>query len=278
MYAGCVVGAVRDDKDVVSFVTLQFLIKGVIRMNITSIVGTATSNNSSSIFSSMLGNSSSGSSTSSVSSLSTGGSLIDYNLLKSGAYGKLMKAYYSEQSSVTSEEQEKKTKSLNVTKSASEDLAKSTSKLQKMDFDTASKDDVISALKSWSEDYNTLIESTEDVDDTSTLRQVLWMTQQTSANESLLSKAGIDVNADNTLSIDEDALKDMSDEDFNKLRGSLKTLFSGTVSYGNQVLSKASATYSAAASVVNATSTGSAYTRQGTYSSLMSGTIWDSVT
>ena len=182
------------------------------------------------------------------SSSSSSASVVDYNLIKNGAYGKLMKAYYAEQSSATSKEEET---SLKTTKSASEDLAKSTSALMKSSFEDDDREKLLESLKSWVEDYNSVVESTDDVDDTSTLRQVLWMTQNTEANEGLLGKIGITVKADNTLSIDEDKFNEAD-------LSTAKTLFSGTGSYGSQIVKYATGTYSAASSALNNISSESA--------------------
>lgn len=229
---------------------------------ISSIVG---SGGTSSFIDSMLGSSS----TSSTSSTSSGG-LVDYALIKSGAYKKLMSAYYAEQSSDESSTDSETT--LKTTQSSAKDLAKSATVLQKADYSSEdNREDLLEAVKAYVEDYNSLIESTDDLNDTTALRNVLWLTQQTSSNENLLSEIGITINSDNTLSLDE--------ETFNSANlTTMKTLFSGSSSYASQVVTKAAAVYSATASALNSTTTGSAYTSSGTYTSLSTGSIIDSLT
>ena len=232
---------------------------------ISSLVNNSTTSSSSSYFSSLLGSSST-----STSSLG----LTDYAMIKSGAYYKLMKAYYAEEDSTSTSLSEEDEKSYTTAKSAAEDLAQSTASLMSSDFSEDNREDLLASLKSWVEDYNSLIESTDDVDDTATLRQVLWLTQSTSANENLLSKIGITVNSDNTLSLDEDTFEDAD-------LTTLQTLFSRsqTSSYGNNVISKAAATYNAAASVISGTSTGSAYTASAQYANTLSASsLFDTTT
>ena len=223
-------------------------------MSIVSSLVNNTNNSNSSFFSSMLG------STSKSSSLS----LSDYAMIKNGTYHKLMKAYYAEEETSSSTLSEEDEKSYTVAKNAAKDLAKSTASLMSADYTEDNREELLKSFKSWVEDYNSVVESSDDIDSTSALRQVLWMTQSTSANQNLLSKIGITVNSDNTLSIDEDEFKNA---DLN----TMKTLFdrNQTSSYGNNVISKAAATYNAAAAVTSGTTSGSAYTRSAQYANTL---------
>ncbi|MCR4842170.1 MAG: hypothetical protein K5840_02785 [Eubacterium sp.] len=227
---------------------------------ISGLVGTYSS--SSSFVDSVLG---------STSSSSSGTSLVDYNMIKSGAYKKLMQAYYSQESSETNEDEEK---SLTLAKSSAEDLATSTADVMKSGFDESDREDLLESLKSWVDDYNSVIESTDDINDTSTLRQVLWMTQMTEANEGLLSDIGITVNSDNTLSIDEDAFAEADLTTVNSLFDR-----NSSSSYGSKIVSYAASTYSAASNSLSSSSTASAYTSTGSYrsSSLDYSSLFDSL-
>ncbi len=228
---------------------------------ISGLVGSYSS--TSSFASSILGTSS--------SSSTSGSSLIDYAMIKNGAYGKLMSAYYSEQASESSKDQKT---SLTLTKSSAEDLASSTASLMKSDFSEDKRDSLVESLKSWAEDYNELIESSDDIDDTSTLRQVLWMTQLTDSNSGLLSSVGINVDSDNKISIDEEKLKSAD-------LTTLKDIFDRTdnYSYGSQLVTKAAAAYSASSSSLSNISSGSAYTSSGKYSSTLDySSLFNSVT
>lgn len=229
---------------------------------ISSIVGSSAST---SIVDSLMGTSSSTSST---------GSLAQYALIKSGAYKKLMTAYYAEESSSGSKTKSTKETqtALKSAQSAAKSLASSASALQKADYSEDNRSKLLTSLKTFVSDYNSVIESTDDIDDTAALRNVLWLTQQTSANEGLLKQIGINITTKgNTLTLDEDTFNNAKLSD-------VKSLFAGKGSYGSQVVTKAAATYSAVSSSLNSTNNSAAYTSTGKYTSLASGSIWDSLT
>ncbi len=229
---------------------------------ISSLVGSTAST---SIVDTLMGTSSSTSST---------GGLAQYALIKSGAYKKLMTAYYAEESSSGKKANQTTKESQNAlkeTQSSAKSLASSASALQKADYTEDNRDKLLTALKSYVSDYNSLIESTDDVNDTTSLRNVLWITQQTSANEGLLKQIGINITKGNTLELNEDTFKTANLTD-------VKSLFAGNYSYGSQVITKSAAAYSAATSSLNSTTNASAYTSAGKYTSLTSGSIWDSLT
>jgi hypothetical protein len=221
---------------------------------------------SSSFFSNMLGTSSSSSSSDSSTSI-----LSDYASIKSGAYGKLLKAYYAKNSdsSTSSGTTTTEAKALSSAKENALDLKESITALSKDSLYEKGDEDITKAVKSFVENYNNAIEGTEDIDNVSVLRSTLWMTNTTAKNESLLNDIGITIKSDNTLSLDEDALKaaDVTN---------IKSLFQGDTGYGASVSSKASsiAIYAAQAAA-QATAT---YTLTGTYDySLSAGTIFDSL-
>ena len=228
---------------------------------ISSIVGSSAST---SIVDSLMGTSSSTSST---------GSLTQYALIKSGAYKKLMTAYYAEESSSGSKTKSTKETqtALKSAQSAAKSLASSAGALQKADYSEDNRSKLLTSLKTFVSDYNSVIESTDDIDDTAALRNVLWLTQQTSANEGLLKQIGINITKGNTLTLDEDTFNNAKLSD-------IKSLFAGKGSYGSQVVTKAAATYSAVSSSLKSTNNSAAYTSTGKYTSLASGSIWDSLT
>ncbi|HOO27704.1 MAG TPA: hypothetical protein PLU43_04510 [Lachnospiraceae bacterium] len=229
--------------------------------------------------------SSSSSSSSSSSTLSTD-YLADYASIENGSYAKLAKAYYgdsSDSTTVTSAEAEDTIKANKILKSYSDDLRSSASALadsktlftntvETTDDDGNTTTDydydaIYSALESFVDDYNNVIESGGDSENSSILRSTLSMTEMTEANESLLSSVGITVNDDNTLSIDEDTVKEADIND-------LKALFSGTGSYADSIAEKASAISYKANYENNKLSN---YTSSGTYSTSDSvGSIYDS--
>lgn len=239
--------------------------------------GTSTSGVSS-LFGSL---SSSRNSTSSLTSL-----LSDYNSIRSGSYGKLLKTYYggneklnsTESASVKSKNniaQDSNTQ-LAATRDAAKKLKESTSKLTttgkdslfnkkdikqedgttREDYDT---DAIYSAVSDFVKNYNAMIEAADNSNLTSISNKGNGMTSLTGVMSKSLAKVGITVGIDNKLSIDEKTFKaaDMS---------RVKSLFNGSSSYAAQISSYAS-------SVVNTSSSklaqlnGSLYTGSGVYGS-----------
>ena len=107
------------------------------------------------------------------------------------------------------------------------------------------------------EDYNDVVEQAGDSNSKDVLRNAVWMTGITEANENMLSQIGITVGKGNKMELDEDMLKkaDIS---------SLKTLFTRHNSFADKVSMKASSLSNAAAR-----SSGT-YKSNGTYNNVLS--------
>ncbi len=232
---------------------------------------------------------------SSLGGSSSGGTnlnwLSDYASIKNGSYGKLMKAYYSQNSddsvkklaqntvnknknasALTSEE----TKAYTKVQSTTDDLKESADALlvngskslfAKKDITTKDEnglettqkgydvDKIYSAVSSFVNNYNSVIKAAGDVDNNSINNRVDSMMNASASNKNMLAKIGITINKDNSLSIDKDTFMKA---DMNKV----KTLFNDTGSYGYSV--------SASASMINynadyAMSKANTYTMNGSY-------------
>ncbi len=211
--------------------------------------------------------------------------LAEYASIKNGSYAKLAKAYYgktSGSSTVTKEEAAEKVTSNDRVKAnadalkASSGMLVSSKTLFTDQVETTDKDGnktsnydydkIYKALKSFVDDYNNVIESGGESDNSSVLRNTLSMIRMTKENKNLLEDVGITINEDNTLSIDEEAVKKANIHD-------LKSLFSGTGSYADSIATKASnISYKAAYENSKLNS----YTSNGTYSTTGSvGNIYD---
>ena len=235
------------------------------------------SGNSDNFFGSMFGTSGSSNSTSSSSSI-----VSDYASIKNGTYSKLLKSYY-EKNPVSRDSSgrvsttninintatAKETKALTSAKEDALDLKDSLKKLSQKSTYEKDTEEVMKNVKAFIEDYNSVIKGAEDINNTSVLRSTLWMTNTTAKNTSLLEDIGISINADNTLSLNEDKFKeaDMTD---------VKSLFMGENGYGASVSSRASsvAIYAAQAAAQAQTT----YTLTGNYDySLSAGSMFDSL-
>jgi len=115
-------------------------------------------------------------------------------------------------------------------KSAASDTAASAAVLMNRKL---TPDETASAAKSFADSYNSAVSANENVS-SGTAAKVSGdsLISLTASFESTLSKAGITVNEDNTLSVDEAAVKENHKQ--------LKDMFKGNYSYGARVLKKCS--------------------------------------
>ncbi len=213
--------------------------------------------------------------------------LSDYASIKNGSYSKLLKAYYAKNDTASTaktadelEESAKENSAISTDakalKSSADALMATGSKSvfnqkeitdekgnQKTDYDY---DAIYKAVKSFADDYNSLIDSAGESDSNGILRRTLSMTNGTKKNANLLGKVGVTIGEDNKLKVDEKTLKAASIND-------LKSLFSGAGSYAYSVSSTASMINSAATNEMQKLNT---YTSTGAYSySANVGKIYD---
>lgn len=182
-------------------------------------------NISSNFFNSMLGRSSSNSN-------SMTGLLSDYNSIRNGSYLKLAKHYYSQDgakqatqkrfsNNISTKSEDK------ITKSASESAWKDITTLrnEKM-YQTEDTDTVLKNVKSFVDSYNSVIEGTQKSDNSNVQKDAARLASQTDNYADALSKIGITIKDDNTLSLNEEtfASADMAD---------VKKLFAGDFSFGS---------------------------------------------
>ena len=151
-------------------------------------------------------------------------------------------------------------KNSSLVKSSADALKKSANALnnealweKKEDYDW---DAITKAVKSFVDDYNSLVKLAGNSDSKDVLRNAVWMTGMTESNDNLLSKAGITVGKGNQMELNEDILKkaDIS---------TLKTLFTGHNSLADKIATKANSISNAAAR------TSGTYRNNGTYSNTL---------
>ncbi len=249
------------------------------------------SNLNSNFFSSMLGTSSMGGGFGSLYS-----SLADYASIKNGSYGKLVKAYYAQMSgddtstkktsnTKVKEKTEDDTakKSLTETKTKSDALKTSAGALMdvgkkslftKVDvkdketgettqqYDT---DKIYKAVKQFASDYNALIADTSKSSNISIARKGITLKGELTARKDMLEDVGITINADNTLSVDEEKFKEADMRD-------VKDLFNGSHSLSAKVYQKAVEINNLSTSAASSNST---YNKNATYVASYSGTFYN---
>lgn len=210
--------------------------------------------------------------------------LTDYSSIKTGGYGKLLKAYYANQSASSSESSstttEKDTlstttdKKLTLVKSSADDLKESAAKLTETgekslftEAQTAVTDDMYKAVTSFVSDYNDVMKTASSSSSSNVSRNASNLAQLSNVLTKSLSEVGITINTDNTLSVNETKFKEA---DVNKVA----TLFNGSNSYADMVSQRAD--FIGNAAVKASTSSGALYGSDGTYSALQttSGYEW----
>lgn len=214
----------------------------------------------------------------SVSSEPTAFNLGDWSMIKSGTYGKLMKAYYAQEKAgkTSSGDSPQKMTLMAGNTSAMEKSARNLmndslwnkktikEKDEKTGEETTKEDydwkSITKAVKSFIDDYNSVIDAAGEANSKEVLRNAVMMTKTTSVSERLLAKAGITVGKGNKLELDEDELKkaDIS---------TLKSLFTGHNSYASKMQYRANNMIHAASSA------GAVYTSSGSYSSALSSIV-----
>ncbi len=237
-------------------------------------------------------NSGSTSGTSGLSSV-----LSDYGAIRNGSYGKLLKAYYNNvDNSAVKSAYNSAVKNSNTStaadssatikelQSTTDDLTSSAKDL----YTTGSKsvfnkksvtdengqttqqydtDAIYKRVKSFVDDYNSVLEAADKSADTKVQNSVIGMINYTKMESNMLSKLGITIGSDYQMSIDEDTFKkaDMS---------VAKSLFNGTGSYAYTIASKSAMTNSYADMEAAKANT---YTKYGSYgSTYSSGSIYNS--
>ena len=210
-------------------------------------------------------------SSSSDSSLGWMTGLSDLKMIQSGVYKKALRSVYEEQGSDATREAVANTisksgttdseKSLSNLKSDATRLYNSSKDLRNTNFDSASDDDIAKKVESFVNSYNKTLNDTKKLDSYSILQTQAWAVEKMDSSESMLNKAGIKINSDNTLSLDKDALKSAD-------KATLKTLFSGSSSLADNINQKASAIINQATNQI-ATNTGrNLYDSSGSFQAL----------
>lgn len=229
---------------------------------------------------SLYGNNTSGNWMTGISSLYS-----DYNSIKSGTYHKLLKAYYnpdpnskSKVNELVSKKETETDKKLSNTKADASSLNESAEALttkgsknlfKKQEITTKDettgeetttldydRDKITKAVKSFVDDYNSLLESGSDVSSPSILKKTLQMTNATKANKNLLADVGISISKNNKLTIDEEKFKKA---DMN----TVMTLFNGPNSYADKIAQQSDQIAKTAAQ--EATKTAGLYNNNGGY-------------
>lgn len=209
---------------------------------------------------------------------SYGINLADYASIKNGSYGKLVKAYYAKNGAddIKEEASTDKTSSLKQVASLADGVNKAADKLLKKGTDslfnkkeiTIDNEDgtktvtndydrnaISDAVKSFADNYNSFINKAKRSSEDAVAKRADSLANMMTVNYQALQRVGIDINDDDTLSINSDRL---AKADMN----SVKSLFNGNQSLAYQVSAQTSMIGTSATTAANSAS---GYTRSGAY-------------
>ncbi len=193
----------------------------------------------------------------------------DYNQIRNGSYGKLLKSYYSKQDAVNSTSKTdatktdttskaksaskvyKKSTELNAStettkmKSAADELKTSAESLTNNDAwkkknGTLDTDAVLKSVKEFANDYNDVIAQNDKVASKSVTNQTQYMKSASETMSKALEKVGVTFDKEGKMSVNEETFKKAEEKD-------LRAAFYGSYSYSSQIASNAAAIGSAAA-------------------------------
>ncbi|MCR4925615.1 MAG: hypothetical protein K5917_04930, partial [Clostridiales bacterium] len=156
-----------------------------------------------------------------------------YSVYKTKGYRNLTKSLYQNQKFDTKTNNTAAT-SYKALETATADLKKSAKALSASDNFATDKDDKIDKPKlaklaeEFVENYNKTVKNSSNVENLNSLQRTKFLINDTNANKNLLSKVGITINKDDTLSIDKEKFSKANDSD-------IKTLFEGNYSYASKV-------------------------------------------
>lgn len=196
----------------------------------------------SNIYSSLLGGGTAG---------GTGAStlLSDYASIKNGSYGKMMKSYYAKQKAIEEEDDEAaaKKKSKTTKDAASASAAKkfydTASGMSSLNYSADNIDELYDKVSAFVKDYNSMMKNASKSKNASVQAQADALNDYTYQNYKLFAKVGITMNADRTLSIDEDTLKKVNEKTGATNVPTLTTLFKGIGSFADKAADRASKIY-----------------------------------
>lgn len=193
----------------------------------------------------------------------------DFSSIRSGSYKKLLSAYYKKVGTEdTKTSSEKETKNLKLVANSASSLKSAAADLKKVDFAKDSDEDVIKKVKEFISSYNSVVDTADDVDKKSVLRNASWMTNIVKQSAGLLSDVGITIGKDNKLTLDEAKWKEAG--------MSVKTtLFSGSNSLISKLEYKATQLTNSAAE--KQSNTASAYKPDGDYTKVNTASMYDAL-
>lgn len=172
--------------------------------------------------------------------------LTDYASIKNGSYGKMMKSYYAkvkdeDETSSKSSSKEKETDAASA--SAARKFYETATGMSALDYSADNIDELYEKVSAFVKDYNSMMTAASKSSNSTVKAQADALNDYTYQNYKLFSKIGITMNADRTLSIDEDIFKKVDEKTGASNVPTLTTLFKGIGSFADKAADRASKIY-----------------------------------
>ena len=189
--------------------------------------------------------------------------LSDYASIKNGSYGKMMKSYYakgkeSEEEEGTSKGSKTKEKDA-ASASAARKFYETATGMSALDYSADNIDELYDKVSAFVKDYNSMMKAASKSSNSEVKAQADALNDYTYQNYKLFSKVGITMNADRTLSIDEDTFKKVNEKTGATTVPTLTTLFKGIGSFADKAADRASTIYRKAGEGEDVTSSKAKY-------------------
>lgn len=162
-----------------------------------------------------------------INSLLSSGSLSEYSTIKSGAYKKLLTAYYAKGGEISATDKTEIMNNQTISNQAS-NANGALSDLKKMDISEENKTSIQDKIKSFVDSYNDVVDKLVDSDTKSVLQKGVWMTKAVSSYAGVLNKVGIQVGSDNKLTLNIEKFQSASVEQ-------IESVFKGNMSVGSKI-------------------------------------------
>lgn len=174
--------------------------------------------------------------------------LSDYASIKNGSYGKMMKSYYAKVKDAEAEEETSKSGSKTKEKdaasaSAARKFYETATGMNALDYSADNIDELYDKVSAFVKDYNSMMKAASKSNNSEVKAQADALNDYTYQNYKLFAKVGITMNADRTLSIDEDTFKKVNEKTGSTNVPTLTTLFKGIGSFADKAADRASTIY-----------------------------------
>lgn len=174
--------------------------------------------------------------------------LSDYASIKNGSYGKMMKSYYAKVKDAEAEEETSKSGSKTKEKdaasaSAARKFYETATGMNALDYSADNIDELYDKVSAFVKDYNSMMKAASKSNNSEVKAQANALNDYTYQNYKLFAKVGITMNADRTLSIDEDTFKKVNEKTGSTNVPTLTTLFKGIGSFADKAADRASTIY-----------------------------------